>query len=123
MSGNGKKYTVWLHPGDREDALCISKLDGILDEINKRELKKGTLSRVIAKALYLYFTVHGKDLVSDNISAEPDKVIAQRAVASQSEPNERQLLVTESSSPSEQTRGSVEDADIKNSLINLTMSL
>ena len=70
MTGKGKKYTVWLHPGDQEHALCIGKLDGIRDEINKRELKKGTLSKIIAKALYIYFAGQSGDSANTGISVK-----------------------------------------------------
>ena len=55
MSKNGRKYTVWLHPGDKRHAVCIDKLDMLLEQIRRGDVKKGTLSAVIAQALFDYF--------------------------------------------------------------------
>jgi hypothetical protein len=123
MSGKGQKYSFWLHPGDRENAICIAKLDDILDQIDEGSVKKGTLSKEIAKALYMYFTRQGGDFASVTVSAMPNKAITLIEVVPQLVPHEGQLLETASFSKDEQSQGGNEANNIKNSLLDLTMSL
>lgn len=75
-----RKYTFWLHPADREQALCIHELEAILEQIKNKDVRKGTLSRAIAKALYAYFLSQennlpcvGREAKSDMIPGLPEQ--------------------------------------------------
>ena len=122
MSGKGKKYTFWLHPGDPEHTICIGKLDGILGQINKGEVKKGTLSKEIARALHMYFTGQVGDSAGLQASAKSTKII-QQEVDPLLESAGGKLIERESSMSRETASDSAEADNIKSSLIHLTMSL
>jgi hypothetical protein len=56
MKSDTWRYTVYLHPGDAEQSVCIRELEEILERIKTGELRKGTLTQTIAKALYEHFS-------------------------------------------------------------------
>lgn len=56
MKSDTWRYTVYLRRGDPEQAMCIGALEEILERIKTGELRKGTLTQTIAKALYLHFS-------------------------------------------------------------------
>lgn len=64
MKSRVRKYTFRLYPGDNFHAFCIDRLDKLLAAIKSGDLKKGTLSTEIAKALYEYFC---KNSIAQNI--------------------------------------------------------
>jgi hypothetical protein len=56
MKSDTWRYTVYLHPGDAEQSVCIRELEEILERIKTGELRKGTLTQTIAKALFQHFS-------------------------------------------------------------------
>ena len=70
MKSKARKYTLRLHPGDPEHAACIVKLDKILVGMKNGGIRKGTLTSVLAKAVYSYFDKNGKD-ARGIVSTEP----------------------------------------------------
>jgi hypothetical protein len=123
MSGRGRKYTFWLHPGEREHAICILKLDGIIERINKGEIKKGSLSKEVAAALYLYFTGMGEDLARLEVSAKSDPAMNKEESLIESNLPEEQFIARQLSLHSGIMMDSADSDNIKSDLIHLTMTL
>jgi len=55
MSRKARKFAFWLHPGDKRQAVCMDRLEMILEQMRQGVKKKGTLSAVIADALFYSF--------------------------------------------------------------------
>lgn len=125
MSDKARTYTFHLHRGDITHALCIDKLDGIRQKMEAGELKKGSLSAVIANALYSYFNRPVVE-IAQGVSTTPDfsqTITHSEAAASKTRSHDARGDGEEYGSSVESPQDCDNSYNVTNSLLNLSRCL